>query len=77
MPTFVRDGETGYLIPWRSPDAFADRLEVLLRHPALRDSLGRAGRQKALSLGWDKLAERLEEKYALLAAPSLAAAVGS
>ena len=76
LPTFVRDGETGYLIPWRSPDAFADRLEVLLRHPALRDSLGRAGRQKALSLGWDKLAERLEEKYALLAAPPLAAAVG-
>ena len=26
LPTFVRDGETGYLVPWRSPDAFADRL---------------------------------------------------
>lgn len=77
LPTFLKDGETGYLVPWRSPDSFADRLEVLLTHPALRESMGRAGRQKALSLGWDRLAERLEGKYSRLLSPLLTAAAGS
>jgi D-inositol-3-phosphate glycosyltransferase len=77
LPTFLKDGETGYLVPWRSPDSFADRLEVLLTHPALRESMGRAGRQKALSLGWDRLAERLEGKYSRLLSPLLSAAAGS
>jgi len=39
----VRDGETGYLLPPRDPDALAERLLHLHRHPELLTSLGCQG----------------------------------
>jgi glycosyltransferase involved in cell wall biosynthesis len=41
----VRDGETGYLIEYGDAPALADRLERLARDPALRERLGRRGRE--------------------------------
>lgn len=70
----VREGETGYLIPWRCPEAFAERLELLLNNESLRDGLGRAAQQAALSLSWDRIADQVESLYRGLLAP---AAVGA
>lgn len=42
----VVDGETGYLVPVRSPEALADRLADLARDPSLRARLGEAGRRR-------------------------------
>jgi D-inositol-3-phosphate glycosyltransferase len=39
----VRDGETGYLVSPRDPEAVAERLAHLYRHPRIRDVLGRKG----------------------------------
>ena len=36
----VKDGENGYLVPWRCPEAFAERIELLLENVYLRDALG-------------------------------------
>jgi D-inositol-3-phosphate glycosyltransferase len=46
----VRDGETGYLVPPRQPDALADRLAHLFRHPSLRQVLGRQAVHRANDL---------------------------
>jgi phosphatidylinositol alpha-1,6-mannosyltransferase len=43
-PDTVRDGETGYVVPGRSPAAVADRVRHLLSDPAARAALGAAGR---------------------------------
>lgn len=43
----IRDGESGFLV--RSPDQWVDRLEELLRDPALRRRMGEAGRADALA----------------------------
>ena len=40
----VRDGQTGYLVPWLCPEPFAERLELLLNNETLRRSLGREAR---------------------------------
>jgi glycosyltransferase involved in cell wall biosynthesis len=40
----VLDGDTGYLVPPEDPDALADRVVTLLRDPARRERMGRAGR---------------------------------
>ena len=45
----VVDGETGYLVPPEAPDALADRVVRLLRDPALREQMGRAGRARVLA----------------------------
>ena len=63
MKTFVNSGENGYLVPWRCPESFAQRLDVLLANPELRDAMGQAARQKALSMGWDSVADRMLDYY--------------
>ena len=44
----VVHGETGFLVPARDPDALAARLACLLSNPALAESMGKAGRARAL-----------------------------
>lgn len=63
LKTFIDSGVSGYLVPWRCPEAFAQRLDVLLASPDLRDSMGNAAREKALEMGWDKAAKRTLALY--------------
>jgi glycosyltransferase involved in cell wall biosynthesis len=48
VPEIVVDQVTGYLVPPRDPEAFADRLAALA-DPALRGRFGRAGRDRAVA----------------------------
>ena len=64
LKTFVRSGENGYLVPWRCPESFAQRFDTLLANPELRDAMGRAARERALSMGWGAVAERMLSYYA-------------
>ena len=45
----VRDGVTGFLVPPEAPRALADKVLALLRDPALRERMGRAGRAHVLA----------------------------
>ena len=63
LRTLVKDGETGYLVPWRCPEPYAQRLDILMANPALRESMGRAARDKALTMGWDGVAGRMSGLY--------------
>ena len=56
LPTVVQHGQTGYLHSWRCPEPFADSLEVLLGSTGLKKSMGDAGRKRAESMGWDRVA---------------------
>ena len=77
LKTFIRNGETGYLIPWHCPEPFAQRLEVLLANPSLRQSMGRAARAKAQTMGWEKAADRLMSTYRGLIEEPLASVAGA
>jgi len=59
----VRDGETGYLVPWRCPEPFAERLEMLLANEPLRRSLGRRARAAVERFRWAEVAARVEDVY--------------
>ena len=56
LTTFVEHGKSGYLVPWRCPEAFARSLETLLENPSLRKAMGSAARQKAMRLSWAAMA---------------------
>jgi glycosyltransferase involved in cell wall biosynthesis len=43
----VKDGYNGYVVPMRSPEALADRINALLDDPEKMKSMGRAGRRRA------------------------------
>ena len=59
----VQDGETGYLVPWRCPEPFAERLELLLENEPLRRSLGRMARGAVERYRWTEVATRVENVY--------------
>ncbi len=52
----IRHGETGFLIDPDSSDELADTLTALLSDPALRQRLGRAGREWAATFTWERSA---------------------
>ncbi len=63
LPSVVLDGRTGYLIAWRCPGPFVERLELLLTNGHLRRDMGAAAREHALTLTWDAAARRLLSAY--------------
>ena len=48
VPDVVQEGEDGFLVEPGATDELADRLAQLARDPALRDRMGRAGRERVL-----------------------------
>ena len=49
----VRDGVEGFVVPIRSPEAVACRLEELASDDSLRVAMGKAARTAALGCHWD------------------------
>jgi D-inositol-3-phosphate glycosyltransferase len=66
LTAVVKDGETGFLVNWRCPSHFVERLELLLRNDELRKEMGTAARLHALTLTWDNAADRLVDAYSQL-----------
>jgi len=56
LPAVVQHGRTGYLLPWRCPEPFADSLEVILSSKGLQKSMSRAARKRAEGMGWEMVA---------------------
>jgi len=46
IPDVVEDGISGFLVPQRDVGALANKLEVLIKDPVLRQKMGSAGRAK-------------------------------
>lgn len=63
LATTVRDGVTGYLVPWRCPEPFAERIELVLANTHLRDSLGHAAHESARAFRWDAVASQVRSVY--------------
>ena len=66
LQTVVKDNQSGYLVPWHCPDAFAVRLEMLLTNDSLRKSLGRQASELAKRLSWRATASSIADVYAEL-----------
>lgn len=76
LTSFISDGLTGYLIPWRCPEPFARRIETLLSNPILRNTMGQAARSRAMGMSWRRAADRTMNVYGSVTARSLESAVG-
>lgn len=60
----VRHGETGFLVPVRSPEALAAQILELLRHPDRARQMGQAGRQRVASeFSLEKIVAKYEQLY--------------
>jgi D-inositol-3-phosphate glycosyltransferase len=63
LASTILDGETGYLISWRCPEPFAERLELLLDNDELRASFGRAAREAVERFRWANVGDAVSALY--------------
>jgi glycosyltransferase involved in cell wall biosynthesis len=56
----VLPGQTGFLVPHGDVATLANRIQVMLTDPALRESLGLGARRFAEQFSWERAAERME-----------------
>jgi D-inositol-3-phosphate glycosyltransferase len=63
LASTVQDGQTGYLVPWRDPALYAERLTAVLADPTLRDRLGGRGPCAAARYDWAQIAEEIYGIY--------------
>ena len=66
LRSLVDDGRTGYLIPWRHPRLYAEKLALILDDQRLAEQLGAQGVRAMRRLGWGAAADRLLEQYLVL-----------
>jgi D-inositol-3-phosphate glycosyltransferase len=78
LPTIVRDGDNGFLIPWRHPRLFADKIRAILGDASLRRRLRRNGLVTAGQFGWAAVAERTLDVYdGVLRSPAVGRALSA
>ena len=74
LPSIVHDEENGLLVPWRRPEALAERIDRLFSDDRLRRRLARAARPSVARLSWDDTARRtidLFREVGLASSPSV------
>ena len=59
----VTDGVSGYLIPWRCPEPFAEKLEVLLNNRELRANFSRAAQRSMQRFAWPRVGAQMAALY--------------
>jgi len=59
----IRDGENGFHVPSRDPEALAERIYELLVNPDCRNRLGRQAREYAQKYTWSIIVDRMLHAY--------------
>jgi glycosyltransferase involved in cell wall biosynthesis len=67
----IDDGVDGFVVPIRSPEAIADRLERLRKDPGMAADMGQKAREKAQRFAWDIIRKQYIEMWRVLRAPTV------
>ena len=71
----IADGQTGYLVQGRDPQAYADAIaKVLHASPAATERMGQAAWQRAQRFSWERTVDQLLPEYGVV--PALVAVAG-
>jgi D-inositol-3-phosphate glycosyltransferase len=74
LTEIVADGETGFLVAERRPDAFAAAIASLLDDGALRERMGEAARLRAATFTWGRAVDRMAAIYGRVTRPEVTTA---
>ncbi len=67
LSTVIENGETGFFVPMRDPDALAKQIKTLLSNKTVRKRIGNNARKYVREdRSWDALVRKLEEEYTSL-----------
>ena len=59
----VKNGENGLLVPVGNSDALADAIIYLIENEAVREKMGKNGKEKIEEYSWQKIAKETEKVY--------------
>jgi phosphatidylinositol alpha-mannosyltransferase len=62
----MQNGSQGFLVPPRDEEALANALEILIKDPALRKTMGSEGFQRAQQFHWPQIGAQILEYYEIL-----------
>ena len=65
----IQHGYNGFLVPGRDPQALAEKILLLLRHPFLRDNLGEQALLTTKRYDWTNIAGEILDTYRLAIGP--------
>ena len=63
LPALVKDGVSGYLVPWHRPASFAEKIEIILANPSLAREMGKAAFLLSEGRSWEKMAGKVMDVY--------------
>ena len=63
LSSLIKHGKTGFLMPWRCPESYADRLMMIFHCTQLSESMKTASIRNASSLAWDRVAPLVLSSY--------------
>ncbi|MFC1959673.1 glycosyltransferase [Chloroflexota bacterium] len=66
----IRDGQTGFHVPVREPQALADRMTSLLNDPKLRAQMSQEAFKAAQAYHWSRIADQLLAVFTTLPPPT-------
>ncbi len=59
----IKDGQTGYHVPYDSPDVLSEKLGALLGDGELRRKMGEQAAEYAKEYAWEKIAKQIVDVY--------------
>lgn len=62
----VEDGVTGFVVPIRSPEAIAEKIDFFKKNPEKIPEMGQKARRKVRNYTWDKIRERYAQLFSSL-----------
>jgi D-inositol-3-phosphate glycosyltransferase len=68
LPSIIRDGENGLLIPWRQPEAFAQGIDLLLSDAPRLARMRAAARPSVVRFDWRRIGDQVRGVYQSLSA---------
>jgi D-inositol-3-phosphate glycosyltransferase len=77
LPSIIREGVNGLLVPWRTPQAFAERIDLLLEDAALAERLRANANASVERFDWQHIGDRVRDLYQRLTAEAERVAVCS
>lgn len=63
LPALVKDGVSGYLVPWHRPTSFAEKIEIILANPSLAEEMGKSAVILSEGRSWEKMAKKVIDVY--------------
>ena len=62
----VEDGVTGFVVPIRSPEAIAEKIDFFKKNPEKIPEIGQKARRKVRNYTWDKIRQRYAQLFSSL-----------